>query len=60
MLTKYRMEQASALLTNTDMPVAEVGRQVGISDSGYFNKLFRETYGMTPKRYRQYHRTVEA
>lgn len=56
MVTKVRMEQAAALLLETNLPATQVAKNVGISDSGYFNKLFRDAYQMTPKRFRQFHK----
>lgn len=55
-LTSLRMEQAALLLSNTDAQIAQIAKDVGISDSSYFNKVFKETYQMTPKRYRQYYK----
>lgn len=54
-LSRYRIERACELLTSTEEPVASISRAVGVSDPAYFNKIFKETTGMTPKRYRQYH-----
>lgn len=51
-ITKRRMTEARALLAGTDMPIAEVARRVGISDAGYFARLFRSTHGISPREWR--------
>ena len=48
----YRVECASALLTASDMTVAEVAYQCGFNDSSFFIKQFRRYKGATPKQYR--------
>lgn len=51
-ITERRMAEARALLSGTDLPIAEVARRVGISDPGYFARLFRTTHGAAPRRWR--------
>jgi AraC-like DNA-binding protein len=51
-ITERRMAEARALLCGTDLPIAEVARRVGISDAGYFARLFRTTHGTSPRRWR--------
>jgi len=34
------------------MPVAEIASTVGYANVSYFNKLFKEAYGCTPKIFR--------
>jgi AraC-like DNA-binding protein len=47
-----RMEQAKRLLAETDMPLIEVGAQVGCADQSHFTALFRKHVALTPKAYR--------
>ena len=47
-----RMEQAKRLLAETDMPLIEIGPQVGCADQSHFTALFRRHVAMTPKAYR--------
>ncbi len=47
-----RMAQAARLLRESRMNVAEIGVSVGIADSSYFCRRFKQCYGMTPRRYR--------
>ncbi|WP_236981199.1 MULTISPECIES: helix-turn-helix transcriptional regulator [Mycobacterium] len=51
-IIERRMAQARDLLTETDLPVAEVARRIGIGDPGYFSRLFRRTHGSTPRQWR--------
>jgi AraC family transcriptional activator of pobA len=51
-ITERRMADARALLSTSDLPIAEVARRVGIADPGYFARLFRTTHGVSPRRWR--------
>jgi AraC-like DNA-binding protein len=48
-----KMARARALLDTTDLPVAEVGRRVGLEDPFYFSRQFSRTHGMSPRAYRE-------
>lgn len=48
-----RLAQAAFLLKNTDRNVADVAAAVGYENNSYFHRIFQETYGKTPKHYRQ-------
>lgn len=52
-ITDRRMTAARALLAETDLPVAEVARRVGMSDPGYFSRLFVRAHGASPREWRQ-------
>lgn len=47
-----RIEKASILLKTTDDTIANIASQCGFSDAGYFGKVFRQEYGMTPHDWR--------
>lgn len=47
-LIHLRIQHASRLLTNTQMPVAEIARMVGFEDQFYFSRLFRKITGQAP------------
>ena len=47
-----RMEHAKQLLTETDVPLSEIGLQVGCADQSHFTALFRTHALLTPKAYR--------
>lgn len=52
-LIKLRMEKAAELLTNSSLAINEVAAKVGYPDPLAFSKKFKETYGMSPKAYRE-------
>jgi AraC family transcriptional regulator, L-rhamnose operon transcriptional activator RhaR len=47
-----RMEHAAMLLLRSDLPIATIGAQVGITDANYFSRRFRLVLGMRPSDYR--------
>ncbi len=47
-----RMEYAKRLLAETDVPLIEIGLQVGCADQSHFTALFRTHASLTPKAYR--------
>lgn len=53
-ITERRMVQARRLLAGTDLPVGDIGRQVGIPDAGYFARTFGRSHGMSPTRWRRF------
>ncbi len=46
------IEKAKGLLLGTDMNVSEIAYQLGFEYPQYFNRLFKEKTGFTPKEYR--------
>jgi len=52
-LNHYRLSLAADQLTETDQTVSEISYSVGINDALYFSKLFKKTYGVTPREYRR-------
>ncbi|QBE65340.1 helix-turn-helix domain-containing protein [Pseudoduganella lutea] len=52
-LNKLRLTEAARLLSENDaLAVAEIAYAVGYANVSYFNKLFKEEYGCTPKAFR--------
>ena len=47
-----RLSQAAYLLSHTAMSVMEIGMSVGYENMSYFHRIFRQKYGMTPRKYR--------
>lgn len=45
----YRVETGGKLLLSSDLNVSEILREVGITNSSYFAKIFKQRYGTTPK-----------
>lgn len=52
-LNDYRLEKATDLLTSTTMPILNVASECGYNNLSYFNRSFKEKYGVTPKEYRR-------
>jgi AraC-like DNA-binding protein len=51
-IIERRMTEARKLLAETHLPVAEVARRVGVSDPGYFSRLFGRAHGASPRKWR--------
>ncbi len=51
-LASLRIEKARRLLAETDLPITEIGAQVGYASQSHFTKVFREATGMTPRAFR--------
>jgi AraC-like DNA-binding protein len=51
-LASLRIERARRLLAESDLPIAEVGAEVGYASQSHFTKIFREATGMTPRAFR--------
>ena len=51
-INKFRVSHAKRLLKTTDLKVYEVAEQVGFSDTKYFNKVFKDVEGVSPKEFR--------
>lgn len=52
LLQQKRLNQAVYLLITTKLSVEDIIAAVGYDNSSYFHRIFRERYGMTPKKYR--------
>lgn len=50
-----KMRLAMQLLQNTKYPVKEIGLRCGFDDPGYFGKVFRRVYGISPGEFRAVH-----
>lgn len=48
-----RMKKAQNYLRSTNLSVSEISRECGYLDAGYFSKVFRNTYRMSPTEYRE-------
>lgn len=55
-LMMCRLSEAKRLLKFSDIPVAEIGRQMGFSDAGYFSTVFRRHEKISPAEYRKRNR----
>ncbi|KAB7666297.1 response regulator transcription factor [Bacillus sp. B1-b2] len=53
LLNRVRIEEASKLLKNKDISIAEISGIVGYADQSYFCKVFKKRKGMSPSHYRR-------
>lgn len=51
-LNNLRMEHASMLLRDTELPITEVASAVGVPNPAYFTRLFTKYSGKSPREYR--------
>ncbi len=51
-INKGRLTEAKWYLENSDVSVAELSKFLGYSSCNYFASVFRNAYGITPKKYR--------
>lgn len=52
LVQEKRLNQAAYLLEHTGMSVMDVGLSVGYDNLSYFHRIFKERYGVTPRKYR--------
>ena len=52
LVQQRRLAQAAFLLKNTDRNIDDIANAVGYENMGYFHRIFRETYGLSPRNYR--------
>ena len=51
-VTALRLDHAARLLAETDLSVLEVAAESGFENLSYFHRLFRQSHGHSPRRYR--------
>ena len=52
-ILRRKMHRAKKLLKTTDLPISEISNSVGFSDYNYFSKVYKKTYGKSPRHYRK-------
>lgn len=52
-ILRQRIERAKKLLTETDLPIADVALQSGFSGQSHFATFFRKLVGLTPRSFRR-------
>ncbi|OCT15496.1 hypothetical protein A8709_15585 [Paenibacillus pectinilyticus] len=50
-MTQFRMKQAKQLMDTVDMKLQELSERVGYTDAGYFSKVFKKHFGLSPSEY---------
>lgn len=54
-LQKIRLDRAQALLTDTNIPVGDIGHEVGYPNPEHFIRVFKKAFGVTPSGFRRAH-----
>jgi len=54
-LNRYRVNQAKARLTTSELSLTEIALAVGFADSAHFSHAFRREVGLSPSAYRRGH-----
>jgi len=52
-VTAERICRAKSLLNSSNMPIAWISDETGFSDQSHFTRVFRETVGVTPAKFRR-------
>ena len=52
LLQERRLRQAAWLLAHTNQRISDIALAVGYENVSYFHRLFRERFGLSPKKYR--------
>lgn len=55
-ISRLRIQYACKLLTETDLPIKQIGEKCGIHDYFYFTRIFKRIQGQTPTQYREHTR----
>jgi AraC-like DNA-binding protein len=53
---RIKLEYACGLLNSTDITIVRVAEKVGFGSVGYFNRIFRAKYDLSPNEYRKQHK----
>ena len=54
-ILRRRMHKAKSLLKNSDLSIHQIAECVGFTDYNYFSRVYKKTYGKSPKNYRKKH-----
>ncbi len=52
-VTGRKIEQAMAMLLETDMPIINIAYELSYNETNYFSKAFKKKVGMTPSEFRE-------
>jgi AraC-like DNA-binding protein len=55
-LTRLRLERAAVLLEESQLSIGDIAASVGFSDQSYFDRVFRRSFGKSPRELRRKHR----
>lgn len=52
-VNEFRVSHAKRLLKGSDLKIYEIAEQVGFTDTKYFNRVFKDIEGISPKEFRE-------
>jgi len=52
------MQEARKLILSTELSVSEISYKLNFEDNSYFNKVFKQETGLTPKKFRDLHKRL--
>ena len=52
-IRRFRVAKAMELLSDTDLPIAQIAAETGFSDISLFSRVFKNTVGLPPASYRK-------
>lgn len=52
-LIQTRLQESKTLLVDTDLKIGEISKRIGIPGQSYFNRIFKNEYGISPLEYRR-------
>ena len=58
LIQEKRLQQAAFLLRTTDRNIDRIAHAVGYENLGYFHRIFRESFGVSPRNYRVQNRKL--
>ena len=53
LFTEQRMQMAKQMLEEGELNISEIAYRIGIPDASYFNKCFKQYFGVAPSKYRK-------
>ncbi len=57
-ILEFRLQIATELLINQNIPIGEIYKQIGFGDFYHFSKIFKKKTGKTPTQYRSHHQAL--
>lgn len=51
-LVSFRLKKAAELITTTNMSIQDISARIGYENALTFSKMFKQTYGVSPKNFR--------
>ena len=48
-----KISYAATVLRNSESPIKEIAYDFGFEDENYFSRVFKQKYGVSPRKYRK-------